>query len=134
MIEKRIINKLEPPKNKSTILLRDQQRTIQPGVRAAGGPQPRGDIVFPRPARKGWEKLPDGSHSARFFEGADKYLSCPTLVESQELSRLLVEDLPAVLQAYQDLRQVAALRSSGAPGSMILSEPYTKKAGFDLTR
>jgi len=66
--------------------------------------------------------------------------SWPKLVDSRELSGLLLEDLPAVFQAYHDLRQVAAQRFSDsdlykiALGAALKINPFRKLNPSEIRR
>jgi hypothetical protein len=64
----------------------------------------------------------------------------PKLVDERELSRLLLEDLPAALQAYQDLRQAAPNRFSDsdlykiALGAALKINPFRKLSPSEIRR
>jgi hypothetical protein len=66
--------------------------------------------------------------------------SWPKIVDSRDLSGLLLEDLPAVLQAYQDLRLVAGQRFSDsdlykiALGAALKINPFRKLTPSEIRR
>lgn len=64
----------------------------------------------------------------------------PKIVDERELSRLLLEDLPAALQAYHDLRQAAPNRFSDsdlykiALGAALKINPFRKLSPSEIRR
>lgn len=177
MIEKWILNKLEPLKNKNTILLRDPQRMILPGARAVDGwaeengytvlfctgnlalremyEAIRNDsdarVLLVDRSRNGTLFYPDlevrAEKNGRMILTLRDFLveqtndpSWPKLVDSRDLSGMLLEDLPAVLQAYHNLRQVSGQRFSDsdlykiALGAALKINPFRKLSPNEIRR